>query len=282
MSPFEFLRPARLDEAVASLRAGGAEAVALAGGMTLIPTMKHALANPVRLVDLSAITELRGVSLHAGELVIAAMSTHAQVANDPLVRSNLTALASLAAGIGDTEVRHRGTIGGSLATNDPSADYPAACLALQATLTTDRRSIPADRYFQGLFRTALSPGEIITAVRFKPPRHAAYIKFPNQASRYATVGVFVAQWPHTVRVAVTGASREGVLRLPGVEQALMHTFSVEALPPHGIAQDTIMDDIHARARYRSHLVDVGLRRAVAACLGIEPQGPRRHGGAHSL
>jgi aerobic carbon-monoxide dehydrogenase medium subunit len=244
--------------------------------------MKHGLSAPGALVDLGGIDALRGLRMHGGDLVIGAMSTHAEVARSPLVREHLPALAQLAGGIGDAQVRHRGTIGGSVANNDPAADYPAALLALGATVLTNQREIVADDFFRGLYATALEEDELITAVRLRPPRRAAYEKFANQASRYATVGVFVAQPADSPpRVAVTGAGCHGVFRLPRIESALGTRFSPDGLPPHGIALDQLMSDLHADAEYRSHLIGVITRRAVAASLGMPIQGPRRHGGGVS-
>jgi carbon-monoxide dehydrogenase medium subunit len=211
VTPFAYLRAASLADAVARLGASG-EARPLAGGMTLLPAMKHGLAAPGTLVDLGALEALRGVGFEHGQVRIGAMTTHAAVAASPLVQERLPALARLAGGIGDAQVRHRGTLGGSVANNDPAADYPAACLALGATLETDRRSLAADEFFTGFFSTALAADELLTAVRFPLPLKAAYMKFANPASRYAMAGVFVAQFGDGVRVAVTGAGSGGVFR----------------------------------------------------------------------
>ena len=265
MYAFDYTRPATVAAAVAALK-GADDGKLLAGGMTLLATMKQRLAQPSDLIDLRAITELRGIARDGGTLTIGATTTHASVAASAEVRAAIPALAHLAAGIGDAQVRNCGTIGGSVANNDPTADYPAAVLALGGTVVTDRRRIAADDYFQGLFETALAEDEIITAVSFPIPTRAGYAKFPNPASRYAVVGVFVAETAGGVRVAVTGAGQSGVFRAAAMEQALAAGFSPDALA--GIAQpaDGLNGDIHASAEYRAHLVGVMARRAGAAAL----------------
>lgn len=262
MYAFEFVKPKTVEEAVAALRGG--EAKALAGGQTLIPTLKQRLAAPETLVSLSGIDALKGVSIEGGVMVIGAGTPHAAVAE--AAGKAFPALASLAGDIGDPAVRNRGTIGGSLANNDPSADWPAAVLGTGATVVTDRREITADDFFQGLFTTALEEDEIITAVRFPIPDAAGYAKFDQPASRFALVGVFVSKGPEGVRVAVTGASQEGVFRWEEAEAALAKDFSAEAVealaPPP--AEDMI-SDIHGGGDYRAHLVKVMTKRALAAC-----------------
>jgi carbon-monoxide dehydrogenase medium subunit len=264
MYDFEYHRAGSVDEAVERL-GDSSEAKVLAGGMTLLPTMKLRLAQPDTLVDLGGVAELRGVS-GAGPVVIGAMTTHAEVAAAAEVRENIPSLAALAAGIGDPQVRNRGTIGGSLANSDPAADYPAAVLALGATIRSNRRSIAAEQYFRGMFDTALEPGEIIVAVSFPKPARAGYAKFANPASRYAVVGVFVADTAQGLRVAVTGAG-PCVFRVSEMEAALSRDFSPEALEGIEVPADELNEDLHASAEYRAHLIGVMARRAVAAARG---------------
>ncbi len=263
MYAFEYHRPTSVREAAAL--AGKAEDIKfLAGGHTLLPTMKMRLAAPANLVDLGQIAELRGIERSGDAITIGAMTKHAEVANSTEVREAIPALAEMAELIGDPHVRHRGTIGGSIANNDPSADYPAACLALDATIVTNKRKIAADSFFQGIFTTALEEGEIITGVSFQIPSQAAYVKFRNPASRYALVGVFVAKYASGSRVAVTGAGSNGVFRVPEMEQALGQRFAAEALDGITVPPDDMNSDIHADAAYRAHLVGVMARRAVQA------------------
>lgn len=240
------------------------EAKLLAGGQTLLPTMKLRLASPSHIIDLNKIEGLSDIEMKGRAVVIGAMTRHADVAASPVVRQAIPALADLAHMIGDPAVRHRGTIGGSVANNDPNADYPAACLALGATITTTKRRIVADEFFKGLFETALEPDEIITKVSFPIPKKAAYQKFRNPASRFALVGVFVAKRPSEVRVAVTGAGGSGVFRVPEFEAALDKSFTPAALDGLSIPADDLNADIHASAAYRAHLVAVFAKRAVAA------------------
>ncbi|HLM38302.1 MAG TPA: xanthine dehydrogenase family protein subunit M [Microvirga sp.] len=263
MYAFEYHRPTSVREAAAL--AGKAEDIKfLAGGHTLLPTMKMRLAAPANLVDLGQIAELRGIERSGDAITIGAMTKHAEVASSTEVREAIPALAEMAELIGDPHVRHRGTIGGSIANNDPSADYPAACLALGATIVTNKRKIAADSFFQGIFTTALEEGEIITSVSFQVPSQAAYAKFRNPASRYALVGVFVAKHASESRVAVTGAGSNGVFRVPEMEQALGQRFAAEALDGITVPPDDMNSDIHADAAYRAHLVGVMARRAVQA------------------
>ena len=263
MYDFNYHRPRTSAEAVAAV-SGAADGQFLAGGMTVIPTMKQRLARPSDLVDLAGVSDLGGIRESGGAIVVGAMATHAGVADSDLVRQKCPALADLAGGIGDPQVRNRGTIGGSIANNDPAADYPAACVALGATMVTNRREIAADDFFTGLFSTALEDGELITAVRFPAVAKAAYLKFPNPASRYAIVGVFVAQTDGGARVAVTGASQDGVFRLSKLEQALDSNWSPDAADGITVAEDGLNTDIHASAEYRAHLVKVMAKRAIAA------------------
>ena len=262
MYDFAYQKPASVADAVKAL-AADAEAKPLAGGMTLIPVLKQRLNHPSLLVDLAK-AGLAGITAGAGSVRIGAMTTHATVAASADVKRILPALAALAGGIGDEAVRHRGTIGGSLANNDPAADYPAAALALGATIHTNKRAIAADDFFQGMFTTALGTDEIITAVEFPAAQRANYQKFRNPASRYATVGVFVAKFPNGVRVAITGAGQSGVFRHTGMEQALTANFSADAIKTVTTKPDDLNSDIHASAEYRAHLIGVMTRRAVAA------------------
>jgi carbon-monoxide dehydrogenase medium subunit len=240
------------------------DAKLLAGGMSLLPMMKLRLASPANLVDLGKVEGLSGIELRGRSLVIGAMTRHAEVNTSPVVQQSIPALAELAGKIGDPAVRHRGTIGGSLAHNDPTADYPAACLALGGTIITTKRRIPADEFFTGLFETALASDEVITKVSFPFAKKAAYQKFPNPASRYAIVGVFVAKRPSEVRVAVTGAGASGVFRVTAFEEALKKRFSPKSLEGLTEPADGLSSDIHASAEYRAHLIGVMARRAVAA------------------
>jgi carbon-monoxide dehydrogenase medium subunit len=260
MYDFAYQKPTSIPDAVKLL--ADPDAKLIAGGQTLIPVLKQRLNKPSTLVDLSKLG-LSGITAGGGSVTIGAMTTHAAVASSADVRKAVPALASLAAGIGDNAVRYRGTIGGSLANNDPTADYPAAVLALGATIKTNKREIAADDYFQGMFSTALEVDEIITAVVFPVPEKAAYVKFPNPASRYAMVGVFVAKGPKGVRVAVTGAGQNGVFRHKAFEDALAKSWSPDALKTIATPTDDMNSDIHGSAEYRAHLVGVIARRAVA-------------------
>jgi carbon-monoxide dehydrogenase medium subunit len=257
-------RAASLNEAAAIL-GGAAEAKVLAGGQTLLPTMKQRLAAPSDLVDITRIAELAGIAIEGDALVIGAATPHYDVATSDTVAQTIPALARLAAGIGDPAVRYRGTIGGSVANNDPAADYPAAVLALGATLTTNRRTISADAFFRGLFETALGDGEILTSIAFPIPDKAGYAKFPHPASRFALTGVFVARSrAGAVRVAATGVGESGVFRVPAIEAALTANWSPEAAASVAVSPDGLFSDIHASADYRAHLVAVMAKRAVAA------------------
>jgi carbon-monoxide dehydrogenase medium subunit len=265
MYAFTYHRPGTVGEAERLLR-GGSEPKLLAGGMTLLPVMKQRLAAPSDLVDLGRVAELQTVRVERGEMRIGAMVRHATVASHDAILRHAPVLAELAAGIGDVQVRNRGTIGGSIANNDPAADYPAAVLGLCARVETSRREIAADEFFRGLFETALERDELITAVRFPIPDAAAYVKFRHPASRFALVGVLVAQLQGAVRVAVTGAG-PCVFRVAAFEAALTRRLAPEALeglsvPPHGLNAD-----IHADPEYRAHLIGVLARRAVARMVG---------------
>jgi carbon-monoxide dehydrogenase medium subunit len=257
-------RPSSVDEA-ASLFAKGTEAKYLAGGHTLIPVMKQRLASPSDVIDLAKIKELIGVETSGDTLTIKAATPHYDVAPSADAQKAIPALAYLASLIGDPAVRHRGTIGGSIANNDPAADYPAGLLALGATVKTNKRSISADDFFKGLFTTALADGEIITAVSFPIPAKAGYAKFPHPASRFALTGVFVAKTKGgDVRVAVTGASQSGVMRVAAMESALKANWSAAALDTLKIPAAGLLADIHGSADYRANLIKVMAQRAVAA------------------
>jgi aerobic carbon-monoxide dehydrogenase medium subunit len=262
MYDFEYQKPSTVADAVAVL-AADPEAKALAGGQTFIPVLKQRLNKPSVMVDLSKLG-LSGISVANGVLTIGAMTTHATVAGSAEVRRVFPALASLAGQIGDNQVRNRGTIGGSLANNDPTACYPSAALATGATIKTNKREIVADDFFQGMFTTALEPGELILSVSFPIPEKAAYNKFRNPASRYAMVGVFVARTKGGARVAVTGAGQDGVFRHKAFEAALDKTWSPASLEGIVTPSEGLNGDIHASPEYRAHLVGVVARRAVAA------------------
>jgi carbon-monoxide dehydrogenase medium subunit len=262
MYDFKYQRPTSLDAAIKALGAAD-DGKYLAGGMTLIPTMKQRLAQPSDLIDLSGIDGLSGIRREGDELVIGATTTHAEVAASDEVRAAIPALAELANHIGDPAVRARGTIGGSIANADPAADYPAAVVGLAATVQTNKRSVAADDFFTGLFETALDDDELVTAVRFPIPARAGYAKFPNPASRYAVVGVLVAEGPGGTRVAVTGAGAS-VFRVADMEKALAGDFSPQAVADISVSASGLNSDIHASDEYRAHLVTVMAKRAVAA------------------
>ncbi|EKS37621.1 FAD binding domain-containing protein [Afipia clevelandensis] len=263
MYDFKYYRPGTVRQA-ANLLVKNEDAKLIAGGHTLVPVMKQRLASPPHLVDLSHIEGLNTIEMKGRSLVIGATATHYEVANSAIVGEAIPALAELAGLIGDPAVRHKGTIGGSLANNDPTADYPAAVMALGATIVTNKRKLKPEEFFQGLFTTALEPDEIITRVMFPLPKKAAYQKFRNQASRYALVGVFVARRPSDVRVAVTGAGGDGVFRVTEFEEALKKRFSAKSLDGLTVAADGLNSDIHGSAEYRAHLIGVLARRAVDA------------------
>jgi carbon-monoxide dehydrogenase medium subunit len=261
MYDFSYQKPASLADAAKILQ-GDPEAKALAGGMTYIPVLKQRLAKPTVIVDLAKLG-MTGITIGASSVTIGAMTRHATVAENAELKAKLPALAALAGMIGDEAVRHRGTIGGSIANNDPAADYPAAALALGATIKTNKRSIKADDFFTGMFSTALEQDEIITEVEFPVPEKAGYEKFRNPASRYAIVGVFAAKFASGARVAVTGAGQGGVFRQTAMEQALSANFSADAVANIKTPADGMNGDIHASPEYRAHLVGVIAKRAVA-------------------
>ena len=261
MYDFTYEKPASVPDAVRAM--GGMDAKALAGGQTFIPVLKQRLNKPAMIVDLGS-TGLTGIAVEGNTITIGAMTTHHQIESHPDIKAKIPGLAKMASWIGDTQVRHRGTMGGSLANNDPSACYPAAVLALDAVIHTDRRSIAAGDYFQGMFTTALEADELITAIEFTAPEKSNYEKFRNPASRYAMVGVFVAKGPKGVRVAVTGAGQDGVFRHTAMEQALSANWSADAIKDIVTPAYGLNGDIHASPAYRAHLIGVMARRAVAA------------------
>jgi carbon-monoxide dehydrogenase medium subunit len=263
MYEFNYQKAASLEDAAKALGADE-DAKLVAGGMTLIPTLKQRLAKPSDLIDLASVPGLTGISEEGGGLRIGAMTRHAEVQRSDVVKRVIPALSALAGLIGDPAVRNRGTIGGSISNNDPAADYPSAVVGLGATVVTNKREIAGDDFFTGMFETALGQDEIVTAVKFPKPQAATYQKFKNPASRYAIVGVFVARTAGGVRVAVTGAG-PCVFRVPEMEAALGTSFSADAIKDIAIPDDGLNSDIHASAEYRAHLVNVMARRAVAAC-----------------
>jgi len=249
----------------AKVLAKDSDAKLLAGGQSLIAAMKLRLAHPSEVIDLGTVKELSGIKADSKAVAIGAMTRHAEVASSAAVKKAIPALASLAAGIGDRMVRNMGTIGGSLANNDPAADYPAAALALGATVVTNKRKIAADEFFKGMYETALQKGEIITSVSFPVPKRAAYMKFKNPASRYAIVGVFVAEIGTGVRVAVTGAAAS-VFRVAAMEKALATKFAPESVANIAVPEKGLNSDLHAKADYRAHLITVMAKRAVEAAM----------------
>jgi len=263
MYAIELAQPKTVADAASILASTGGRP--LAGGQSLVAAMKLRLSQPGTLVDLSGIPDLKGIRKEGARLVIGAMTRHAEVASSDVVRTAVPALASVAEGIGDRQVRNMGTIGGSLANSDPAADWPAAVVGTSATIRTNQRAIAADDFFRGMFETALSPDEIITAIEFPIPQRAAYVKFPNPASRFALVGVFVAQAANgDVRVAVTGAA-PSVFRATGIENALKKSFTAVAAKGVKIDSNGLNADLHGSPEYRAHLISVMAARAVAAC-----------------
>ena len=260
MHDFAYHKPSTVAEAVGLL--ADPDARPISGGQTILPALKHRLDHPSSLVDLSGIAELRGIRRQGDRIVIGAMARHQEIENDPALKAAIPALAWMAGHLGDTQVRNRGTMGGSLANNDPAADYPSAALALGATFVTDRRRIEADDYFQGMFTTALAPGELLTAIEFPIPEKAGYAKMRNPASRYVMTGVFVARGPAGVRVVVNGAG-PGVFRQTEMEAALSANWAPEAVAAIRQSADGLNGDIHGSAEYRAHLVTVMAKRAIA-------------------
>ncbi|MDG2315581.1 MAG: xanthine dehydrogenase family protein subunit M [Gammaproteobacteria bacterium] len=264
MYNFAYQRPCSLSEAI-QMSEKAEEGLFLAGGMTLIPTLKLRLTSPSALIDLSDLADLKGIRQEQNMLIIGAMTNHTQVAAAPEIRNMLPALSDLAESIGDPQVRNRGTIGGSISNADPAADYPAAVLGLGATVQTNSRSIDADSFFTGLFETSLKRNELVIEVCFPIPKRAAYIKFPNPASRYAVVGVMVAEHEDGIRVAVTGAG-PNVFRVHEMEQALEANFSPEVIEDISVSVDSLNEDVHASAEYRAHLIKVLAKRVIAAII----------------
>jgi aerobic carbon-monoxide dehydrogenase medium subunit len=263
MYDFKYHRATSARQA-ANLLAKADDAKLLAGGQTLLPTMKNRLASPANIIDLGKVDDLKGIEVKGKTIVIGAMTTHAEVAGSAHVQQHLPGLAALANGIGDPHVRHRGTIGGSVANNDPAADYPAGLMALGATIVTNKRKVAADEFFQGMFATALGEGEMITKIVVPVSSKFAYAKFPNPASRYALVGVAVAKKGSAVRVAVTGAGENGVFRWKDAETALSAKFNAKSVDGLKAAAKGLNGDIHASAEYRAHLIGVMAKRAVMA------------------
>jgi len=263
MYAFEYKKASSIDDAK-TLFSSASDPAYMAGGMTLIPTLKQRLAMPSDVIDLQDIETLEGIAVDNGVVSIGAMTTHADVAASTKVHESIPALAALANLIGDPQVRNRGTLGGSIANNDPAADYPGAVLGLNATIHTNKRSIPADDFFTGMFETALENGELITKVVFPIPDRAAYKKFPNPASRYAIVGAFIAKTNDRIRVAITGAGPT-VFRVTEMETALTANFNTEVIKKITVSQDSLNSDLHASAEYRAHLIGVMVGRAVSDC-----------------
>jgi len=264
MHAFEYHRPSSSKDAIA-LAGKKSEGRYLAGGQSLVQAMKLRLSSPTDLIDLGTIKELSGIKASGGAVEIGAMTRHADVASSSEVKKAIPSLAALAAMIGDRQVRHMGTIGGSLANSDPAADYPAAVLALNATISTNKRKIEADKFFKGLYETALEPGELITSVSFQAPKRGAYMKFRNPASRFALVGVYVADFGGKVRVGVTGAAASA-FRQAEMEKALSSKFAPEAVAGIKVKPDGLNNDLHASPEYRAHLITVMCKRAVEAAL----------------
>jgi aerobic carbon-monoxide dehydrogenase medium subunit len=261
MYPVRYCRPADVEDAL-RLYSEAEDAAYLSGGHTLLPALKQRLANPSDLIDLANLPGLHGIAVTNGVLAIGAATTHARVAESGVVRRAIPALAGLAGSIGDRHVRHRGTIGGSVANNDPAADYPAAVLGLAASVVTDRRRIAADAFFTSLYETALAPGEIVTAIEFPIPEHAGYAKFRSPASRFAVAAVFITKSGAAVRVAVTGAGAMGVFRADDFENALAPDFRPEAVAQCRVDPDLMLSDLNGSQAYRASLVTVMARRAI--------------------
>ena len=261
MYDFAYHKPTSVADAVKLLSADP-EARPISGGQTLLPALKHRLNRPTSLVDLSGISELKGVKREGDKITVGALTRHIEVQNSPEIKSAIPALAYMASVVGDIQVRNRGTMGGSVSNNDPAADYPAAVLALDATVVTDKRRIASDDFFQGMFTTALEPGELLTAIEFPIPEKAGYAKMRNPASRYVMAGVFVAKTKGGVRVVVNGAG-PGVFRQAEMEQALSAYWSPDAVANIKQPSEGLNSDIHGSAEYRAHLVTVMAKRAVA-------------------
>ena len=261
MYKFNYIKVETIEEASSAL-SNNPEAKILAGGMTLIPTMKQRLASPEQLIDIRQVNELKFIKSDSNNVIIGSVSNHYDVSSSDIVRENLPSLSKLAEGIGDPHVRNMGTIGGSITNNDPTADYPAACLGLGATIKTNKREISADEFFVDLFETILEEDEIITQVSFPIIKNSCYMKFPNPASRYAMAGVFVSKSDSEVRVAVTGAGENGVFRWKEMEDALTSNWSSSTAESIKLSPDGVMSDIHGNSDYRANLVNIMALRAV--------------------
>ena len=261
MKNFNFKTPSNTKEATQLI---SGKASLLAGGMTILPAIKLRLAAYSDLINIKKIKSLSGIKVSSKSLKIGSTTTHAEVASSNEVKKSIPSLSVLAEGIGDPQVRNRGTIGGSIANNDPSADYPSACLALNATIHTNKRKIPADKFFKGMFETDLKKGELIEAIEFELPEKSSYEKFPNPASRYAVVGVYVAKLKKEIRVAITGAS-SCVFRSKEIEAALSNNFSESSIDNVNISSSELNSDIHASAEYRAHIIKVMAKKAISNC-----------------
>ena len=261
MKNFNYKKASNTKEAIKLLSNKGAF---LAGGMTLLPAIKLRLAAYSDLVNIKKIKSLSGIKVSSKSIKIGSTTTHAEVSSSKEIKKTIPSLAVLAEGIGDPQVRNRGTIGGSIANNDPAADYPSACLALNATIHTNKRKIPADKFFKGMFETDLKKGELIESVEFEIPEKSAYEKFPNPASRYAVVGVFVSKLKKEIRVAITGAA-SCVFRSKDLEAALSNNFTSSSIDNVNISSDELNSDIHASAEYRAHIIKVMAKKALSAC-----------------
>ena len=261
MKNFNFKTPSNTKEATKLI---SGKASFLAGGMTILPAIKLRLAAYSDLINIKKIKSLSGIKVSSKSLKIGSTTTHAEVASSNEVKKSIPSLSVLAEGIGDPQVRNRGTIGGSIANNDPSADYPSACLALNAIIHTNKRKIPADKFFKGMFETDLKKGELIEAIEFELPEKSSYEKFPNPASRYAVVGVYVAKLKKEIRVAITGAS-SCVFRSKEIEAALSNNFSESSIDNVNISSSELNSDIHASAEYRAHIIKVMAKKAISNC-----------------
>lgn len=261
MYKFDYIKVESIEEA-SSVLSNNPEAKILAGGMTLIPTMKQRLASPEQLIDIRQVSELKFIKKDSTNVIIGSVSNHNDVSTSDIVRENLPSISKLAEGIGDPHVRNMGTIGGSITNNDPTADYPAACLGLGATIKTNKRDINAEEFFVDLFETSLEEDEIVTQVAFPIIKNSCYMKFPNPASRYAMAGVFVSKLDNDVRVAVTGAGENGVFRWKEMEDALMSDWSSSTAESIKLSPDGVMSDIHGNSDYRANLVNIMALRAV--------------------
>jgi carbon-monoxide dehydrogenase medium subunit len=261
MYQFNYIKAQSIEEASNAL-SNNPEAKILAGGMTLIPTMKQRLASPEQLIDIRQIEELKFIKIESNNIVVGSVSSHFEVSSSEIINENLPVLSKLAEGIGDPHVRNMGTIGGSISNNDPTADYPAACIGLGATIKTSKREVSSDEFFVDLFETILDEDEIVTQVSFPIIKNACYMKFPNPASRYAMAGVFISKSDQEIRVAVTGAGEKGVFRWKEMEDALHNDWSIKSAESISLTSDGVMSDIHGNSDYRANLVNIMAIRAV--------------------